>query len=328
MTARESNPRRAVFLMGPTASGKTELAMDLASRGPFRLVSVDSAMIYRGMDIGTAKPSAAERKRVPQRLIDIRDPSEAYSAADFRTDALVVGEEILAEGEVPLFVGGTMLYFRVLRDGIADMPSGEPEMRMQIKREARARGWSAIHERLRELDPDAAARIHPNDPQRLQRALEVALSTGKPISQWWRDHRQAGIEALLDCSLLQLVIAPNERAALHGRIEERFRRMLDRGLVEEVERLRSRGDLDPSLPAMKAVGYRQVWRYLEGEVDHDAMREEAVAATRQLAKRQLTWLRRWEGAYWLDSEHPALLERALKILGSVAIVARQPPTEA
>lgn len=293
--------------MGPTASGKTRLAMELASRGACQLVSVDSAMIYRGMDIGTAKPSIEERARIPHRLIDLRDPAEPYSAAEFRADALAAGTEILALGQVPVFVGGTMLYYRVLRDGIAAMPSRNDELRAQLAREAESVGWQALHARLAEIDPAAAKRIHPNDPQRLQRALEVALISGKPLSQWWQEGTGGGIESVLGCRLIQLVIAPQSRANLHSRIERRLDRMLDAGFLEEVRALRRRGDLDASLPSMKAVGYRQLWRHLDGAIDFDTMREQALAATRQLAKRQLTWLRSWRGAHWLDSDDPKRL---------------------
>lgn len=293
--------------MGPTASGKTRLAMELASRGACQLVSVDSAMIYRGMDIGTAKPSIEERARIPHRLIDLRDPAEPYSAAEFRADALAAGTEILALGQVPVFVGGTMLYYRVLRDGIAAMPSRNDELRAQLAREAESVGWQTLHARLAEIDPAAAKRIHPNDPQRLQRALEVALISGKPLSQWWQEGTGGGIESVLGCRLIQLVIAPQSRANLHSRIERRLDRMLDAGFLEEVRALRRRGDLDASLPSMKAVGYRQLWRHLDGAIDFDTMREQALAATRQLAKRQLTWLRSWRGAHWLDSDDPKRL---------------------
>ncbi len=264
-------------------------------------------MIYRGMDIGTAKPSIEERARIPHRLIDLRDPAEPYSAAEFRADALAAGTEILALGQVPVFVGGTMLYYRVLRDGIAAMPSRNDELRAQLAREAESVGWQALHARLAEIDPAAAKRIHPNDPQRLQRALEVALISGKPLSQWWQEGTGGGIESVLGCRLIQLVIAPQSRANLHSRIERRLDRMLDAGFLEEVRALRRRGDLDASLPSMKAVGYRQLWRHLDGAIDFDTMREQALAATRQLAKRQLTWLRSWRGAHWLDSDDPKRL---------------------
>ena len=319
--------------MGPTASGKTRLAMELASRGACQLVSVDSAMIYRGMDIGTAKPSIEERARIPHRLIDLRDPAEPYSAAEFRADALAAGAEILALGQVPVFVGGTMLYYRVLRDGIAEMPSRNDELRAQLAREAESVGWRALHARLSEIDPAAAQRIHPNDPQRLQRALEVALISGKPLSQWWLEGTGGGIESVLGCRLIQLVIAPESRSDLHSRIERRLNRMLDAGFLEEVRALRQRGDLDASLPSMKAVGYRQLWRHLDGAIDFDTMREQALAATRRLAKRQLTWLRSWPGVHRLDSDDPKLVahaihrvEATLKNRGAVAIVAEQPPT--
>ncbi|MEE9253885.1 MAG: tRNA (adenosine(37)-N6)-dimethylallyltransferase MiaA [Pseudomonadales bacterium] len=313
--------------MGPTASGKTGLAMELAARGPYELVSVDSAMIYRGMDIGTAKPSREERARIAHRLIDIRDPAEPYSAGDFREDAIAAGDEILSRGSVPLYVGGTMLYFRVLRDGIAELPASNVALRGGLAREAEELGWGALHARLASLDPAAAKRIHPNDPQRLQRALEVVLATGKPLSAWWREQAVQGIASVLDCALVQLAIVPQDRTLLHERIERRFLEMLEEGFLEEVRKLRERGNLDPALPAMKAVGYRQLWRHLDGEIDFDTMCHQALAATRQLAKRQLTWLRGWTGVHSLDGEDPGLVEAALKILGAVAIVPKQPPTE-
>lgn len=319
--------RRAIFLMGPTASGKTRLAMELAERGPYELVSVDSVMVYRGMDIGTDKPTPEERARIPHRLIDIRDPAESYSAAEFRHDAIAAGEEILSRGSIPVYVGGTMLYFRVLRDGIAELPSGNEELRAQLRGEAETWGWGALHARLAELDPPAAQRIHPNDPQRLQRALEVVLATGKPMSTWWQERSTEGLASMLDCDLVQLAIAPGERRRLHERIERRFMRMLEAGFLEEVRRLQARGDLDASLPALKAVGYRQLWRHIEGEIGFDTMCRQALAASRQLAKRQLTWLRAWSGVHWLDGEGAELPEAVLKILGAVAIVPRQPPTD-
>ncbi len=269
--------------------------MALCDHYPFEIVSVDSAQVYRGMDIGAAKPTAAEQARVPHHLIDIRDPADAYSAAQFRVDALRVMGEITARGRIPLLVGGTMLYFKVLREGLAPMPPADPELRRAIEVEAAESGWPALHAELARLDPEAAARIHPNHSQRIQRALEVCRLTGAPFSALQRETESDG----LSHRLLQLAIAPAERAVLHERIEQRFRQMLAEGFMAEVERLYRRGDLHPDLPSIRAVGYRQVWAVLAGEAPMAELVERGVAATRQLAKRQLTWLRQWPDLYWL-----------------------------
>jgi tRNA dimethylallyltransferase len=286
-----------VFLMGPTCAGKTALAVELVQQLPLAIVSVDSAMVYRGMDIGTAKPDAPTLARAPHRLIDIRDPAQSYSAAEFRTDALAVIAEIHAAGRVPLLVGGTGLYFRAFERGLSPMPPADPGVRADLQAQAAEHGWPALHARLAGLDPEAAARIHPNDPQRIQRALEVHALTGLSLSEWWR--RQAGEAS--GHAIHKLVLCPAERGELHQRAERRFTDMLQAGFLDEVERLRTRGDLDPALPSMRVVGYRQAWCHLEGALDRAAMVHAAVTATRQLAKRQLTWLRREEGAVWLDS---------------------------
>ncbi len=285
-----------VLLMGPTASGKTELALTLAERLPLEIVSVDSALVYRGLDIGTAKPSAEARARVPHHLIDVAEPDEHYSAGRFCADALACIEAIHERGRIPLLTGGTMLYFRVLLDGIAPMPPADPDVRRQLEAETATGGLAAMHAELARVDPAAAARIHAHDPQRVQRALEVWRLTGRPISEWQADRQP------LAAPTLQLCVAPGDRQRLHDRIERRFHAMLQAGLVEEVERLRARPGMDADLPSMRAVGYRQVWQYLAGEVDHAGMVERAVVATRQLAKRQFTWLRRFEGAHWFDSD--------------------------
>lgn len=285
-----------VLLMGPTASGKTELALALAERLPLEIVSVDSALVYRGLDIGTAKPSAAERGRVPHHLIDIAEPEENYSAGRFRADALACIEAIHARGSIPLLAGGTMLYFRVLLDGIAPMPPADPGLRRELEAETEARGLAALHAELSRVDAAAAARIHAHDPQRIQRALEVWRLTGRPISEWQADRQP------LAAPTLQLCVAPGDRQRLHDRIERRFHTMLAAGLVDEVERLRARPGMHADLPSMRAVGYRQVWQYLAGDIDNGSMIERAVVATRQLAKRQFTWLRRFEAAHWFDSE--------------------------
>ena len=299
----------ALLLMGPTASGKTQLAIDLVERGPFEIISVDSGMVYRGMDIGTAKPDAATLARAPHRLIDIRDPAQAYSAAEFRHDALAAMAAISAAGRIPLLVGGTMLYFRVLLEGLAPMPEADPELRARLEAEAATLGWPALHARLAEVDPVTAARLAPNDAQRLQRALEVFELTGKPLSQWHAEQPPAESPPY---RFLQLALAPPERAVLHGRIERRFDEMLEAGLVAEVARLKARPDLHAGLPAMKAVGYAQVWDYLEGACDAAEMRLRGIYATRQLAKRQHTWLRRFQEAAWYDGAQAGLAGMLLK----------------
>lgn len=305
----------AVLLMGPTASGKTELAVELVERLPLEIVSVDSAMVYRGMDIGTAKPDAATRLRAPHRLIDILDPLEAYSAARFYRDALREMAAIRAAGRVPLLVGGTMLYFRALVHGLSTLPAADPAVRTRLEAEAREGGWQALHQRLAAVDPEAAARIHRNDPQRLQRALEVYELTGRPLSAHWA----AGGWGGAPYNWLPLVVAPGERAALRERIARRFLAMLEAGFLDEVETLRRRGDLHPGLPSMRSVGYRQAWAHLAGELDRETMVERAITATRQLAKRQLTWLRRETAAEWIQAESPRCVEKVLKILEEASI---------
>jgi tRNA dimethylallyltransferase len=287
---------RAIFLMGPTASGKTDLAIELHRRFAVDIISVDSALVYRGMDIGTAKPDADTLARAPHALIDIRDPAESYSAAEFREDALAAMADSVQRGRVPLLAGGTMLYFRALARGLATLPSASPEVRARLETEAREHGWQALHERLAEQDPEAARRIHPNDPQRIQRALEVIELTGRPISDLQREQE----DQQLGYRVLRVVACPQPRARLHARIELRFQRMLEQGFLREMETLRSRGDLHADLPSMRCVGYRQAWSFLEGEISHAEMCRKAVVATRQLAKRQLTWLRQETGALWYD----------------------------
>ncbi len=296
MTQQKPN---AIFLMGPTASGKTALAIELRQRLPVDIISVDSALIYRGMDIGTAKPSAEELRLAPHRLIDILDPSQPYSAADFRRDALAAMAEITAEGRIPLLVGGTMLYFKALLEGLSPLPSADAEVRAKIEEIAQNDGWEAIHQRLKQVDPVAAARIHPNDPQRLSRALEVYLISGQSLTELTQT---AGEE--LPYNVFQFAIAPQDRKILHSRIEKRFHQMLNSAFEDEVRSLYDRGDLHVDLPAIRCVGYRQMWSYLAGEIDYDEMVFRGVCATRQLAKRQITWLRSWENVHWLDSEHP------------------------
>lgn len=285
-----------VFLMGPTASGKTDLALELCRRLPMEVISVDSAMVYRGMDIGTAKPSKELLDEVPHRLINICDPAECYSAARFAEDARREIESIHIAGGVPLLVGGTGLYFRALEQGLSEMPAADPEIRLRIETEAREKGWVAMHDKLAAVDPAAADRIHPNDPQRLQRALEVYELTGRAISEFHDLPSQS-----LEHPVIKIIVAPKDRQVLHDRISSRFENMLQEGLVEEVQTLYEREDLGPDLPAMRLVGYRQVWEYLAGTLDYEQMKAHAIAATRQLAKRQLTWLRREENATWFDS---------------------------
>lgn len=290
--------------MGPTASGKTDLAIGLRQHLPVELVSVDSTLVYRGMDIGTAKPSAAEQAAAPHRLIDIRDPAEPYSAAEFVVDAEREIAAIHALGKIPLLVGGTMLYFKALLEGLAPMPAADPAVRERIERDAREHGWLHVHRQLAEVDPAMATEIHPNHSQRLSRALEVYLSSGQTMSQL-REQQQRDSGPAFDqrFELTQLVIAPRDRSLLHRRIEQRFNAMIKAGLVAEVEALHRRGDLHSELPAIRAVGYRQVWDYLEGRLDYEQMIERAVIATRQLAKRQFTWLRGWQGANWVFNQN-------------------------
>jgi tRNA dimethylallyltransferase len=288
------------MLMGPTGSGKSALAMRLAESLPLEIVSVDSALVYRGMDIGTAKPSVADRARVAHHLIDIRDPAESYSAGEFARDALQAMQGIWQRGHQPLLVGGTMLYFHALSSGIADLPQADPDVRAQIDARASTQGWAAVHRELERVDPQAAARIHANDPQRIQRALEVYQLTGKTISQLQFKRESA----LLDVDVAEIIVAPLERRDLHTRIAVRFADMLAAGLLAEVRRLFERGDLGPEHPSMRAVGYRQLWRHLGGLCALNEATDQAIAATRQLAKRQLTWLRRRDRAKWFDSMHP------------------------
>ena len=304
------NQPLAVFLMGPTASGKTAVAVELVQRLPLEIISVDSALVYRGMDIGTAKPDAATLALAPHRLIDIRDPGEAYSAAQFRADALREMELICASGNTPLLVGGTMLYFRALEQGLSDLPGADPEVRAQLDARAAEIGWAAMHQRLAEVDAQSAARIHPNDPQRIQRALEVYELTGVALSELCR----RGSETTPNYRFLKIVLAPPEREALHRRIEARFRAMLDQGFLDEVQRLQERGDLDSQLPALRAVGYRQAWMYLRGELSADEWVERALIATRQYAKRQLTWLRAEADAYWVDPQGADAVARVAALI--------------
>jgi tRNA dimethylallyltransferase len=309
----------AIFLMGPTAAGKTGLAVELHQRFPLDVISVDSAMVYRGMDIGTAKPDAATLARAPHRLIDIREPFEPYSAAEFREDALREMAAITSAGRIPLLVGGTMLYFRALSQGLAQLPKASPEVRKRLEAQAQIMGWAGLHQQLAQLDPAAAERIHPNDPQRIQRALEVIEVSGRKMSELQSEHRLLE-EEQCGYRILRLIVCPSERLTLHRNIEKRFQNMLEQGFIDEVRELRGRGDLTAELPAMRCVGYRQVWNYLEDELDQQLMIRKAVAATRQLAKRQLTWLRQQPAALWydlaLDSAHKSVFRDVAKFIES------------
>ncbi|SDU26167.1 tRNA dimethylallyltransferase [Pseudomonas pohangensis] len=309
----------AIFLMGPTAAGKTDLALELARQLPCELISVDSALVYRGMDIGTAKPDRQTLEAFPHRLIDIRDPLDSYSAADFRADALQAMAEISARGRIPLLVGGTMLYFKALEEGLADMPAADPAVRAELEALANSAGLQVLHEQLAAIDPQSAARIHPNDPQRLIRALEVYRVSGMSMSRH-RELQKLGLAAGLPYRIARLAIAPLQRQLLHERIALRFKHMLQQGFVAEVEQLYKRGDLHAGLPSMRSVGYRQAWAYLEGDLTLDELEQRGIIATRQLAKRQFTWLRSWEQVHWLDSLASDNLPRALKYLNSATIL--------
>lgn len=287
----------AICLMGPTASGKTDLAMALADILPVEIISVDSALIYKGMDIGTAKPSRKELAQYPHHLIDIKDPAQNYSAAEFREDALALMHDITARGKIPLLVGGTMLYFKVLQQGISLLPEADSSIRKVIDRDAEIHGWEYVHKQLSEVDPEAAARIHPNDPQRIQRALEVYRISGKSLTALHKA-QEAEQPAF---NFQQFAVMPSERKVLHERIALRFDKMLEQGFLNEVRALFARDDLHLNLPAIRSVGYRQAWLYLQGEYTQEQMREKAIVATRQLAKRQITWLRSWQGLTWLDT---------------------------
>lgn len=310
----------AIALMGPTASGKTDLAIALTEILDVEIISVDSAMVYRGMDIGTAKPGVEELARAPHRLIDIRDPSQPYSAANFCLDARREMEDICRKGKTPLLVGGTMLYFKALLEGLSDLPPANEQVRAKIEADARQYGWRHIHNELKKVDPVSARRIHPNHSQRLSRALEVFLVAGVPMSEL---HARSGAGLLEQYHWIQIAIAPRNREILHQRITVRFDKMLEAGLIDEVRRLYGRGDLQPDLPAIRSVGYRQVWDYLAGVISCDELRVRGVVATRQLAKRQLTWLRTWPSLNWLYTQHESgenltpkeIVNEALSFLG-------------
>ncbi|WP_194439685.1 tRNA (adenosine(37)-N6)-dimethylallyltransferase MiaA [Vibrio fluminensis] len=298
----------ALFLMGPTASGKTDLAIRLRQKYPVEIISVDSALIYKGMDIGTAKPDADELALAPHRLIDILDPTESYSAADFRRDAIHEMNQIVAQGKIPLLVGGTMLYYKALLEGLSPLPAANPEIRKQIEQEALTHGWHVLHDQLRDIDPVSAERIHQNDPQRLSRALEVYRISGKTLTELTKTKGES-----LPFNVKQFAIAPKDRAELHRRIELRFEKMMAAGFEQEMRELYAREDLHPDLPSIRCVGYRQMWDYLDGNCTIDEAVFRGVCATRQLAKRQITWLRSWDNLTWLDSEN---IEQALETVSN------------
>jgi tRNA dimethylallyltransferase len=291
---------KVLFLMGPTASGKTDLAMSLRQVLPVELISVDSALVYKGLDIGSAKPSALELQQAPHRMLDIRDPADPYSVAEFYADALQHIDEIHSMNRIPLFVGGTMMYFKTLLEGLANMPAANPSIRAVIEADAKKYGWQFVHQQLAQVDPALAAEIHPNHSQRISRALEVFRVSGKTMSQLRAQQTQQELTKKFD--VCQVAIAPRQRSVLHARIALRFKKMLEDGFIDEVIALHNRGDLHVDLPAIRAVGYRQVWDYLNGQLSYDDMLDKGIIATRQLAKRQLTWLRGWPELNWLYTD--------------------------
>ncbi|CAM4392400.1 tRNA (adenosine(37)-N6)-dimethylallyltransferase MiaA [Pseudoalteromonas flavipulchra] len=303
------NKLPVITLMGPTAAGKTALAIELCQALNTEIISVDSALVYKGMDIGTAKPSAQEQAQAPHHLIDIIDPAQSYSVAEFRADAIKLIDDFHQRGKVPILVGGTMMYFKGLIEGLSPLPEADAEIRAALEREAEQKGWPALHQQLKEIDPEAAAKISENDSQRINRALEVYRISGKTMTQLQQSKQDA-----LPYQFHQFAIAPNDRKVLHERIEKRFKIMLDGGFKNEVLALYQRKDLHPDLPSIRCVGYRQMWEYLAGECDYNEMVFKGVAATRQLAKRQLTWLRGWQDVTWLDTDSQENLQRVLTSL--------------
>lgn len=302
-----------ITIYGPTAAGKTALSLGLCEKLDCEIISVDSALIYRGMDIGTAKPTPKEQAKVPHHLIDICDPSETYSAADFQRDALRLIEDIQARGKVPLLVGGTMLYFKALLEGLSQLPESDASVRQKLTQEMEASGLAALHGRLKTVDPVSAERIHPNDPQRTLRALEVYEVSGKTLTELTKERF-----GQLNKPVYQFAIAPKERSVLHQRIEQRFDKMLSEPFEDEVRKLFERGDLHEDLPSIRSVGYRQMWQYLNGELSYEEMRERGIIATRQLAKRQLTWLNGWPGVTWLETDDPQMNDKVEAALAQPA----------
>lgn len=300
MPQEKSNKPLAIFLMGPTAAGKTDLAMSLVQQKSCDIISVDSAMVYKGLDIGSAKPSVEELEQAPHRLIDICDPVEPYSAARFRDDALREMSDIVAQGRTPLLAGGTMLYYKTLLEGMNNLPDSDPEIRQRLQQDLEQYGLASMHERLSAIDPVSASRINPNDPQRTLRALEVYHISGKPLSQLHAEQKQEEFPY----RVLQIALIPSQRSILHERIEKRFHLMMKQGFLKEVTALHERGDLNADLPAIRSVGYRQIWQYLEGELSLGEAIERGIIATRQLAKRQYTWLRSWDNLHQLQSDQP------------------------
>lgn len=303
---------KILCILGPTASGKTDLAIQLAQQLPCDLISVDSAMVYTGMDIGTAKPDVDTLKAYPHALIDICDPSIPYSAAQFRHDALQAIEKSIARQRLPVLVGGSMLYHRVLQQGIAELPAADDTIRAELQKKAEDQGWEALHQQLQQIDPISAARIHPNDPQRLLRALEVHAISGKSLSDHWQEQQTNALPYSFINIGLQI-----DRALLRQRIAERFHQMLQHGFIDEVRLLHTRTDMHANLPSMKSVGYQQAWQYLEGQISHVEMTEHAINATRQFAKRQVTWLRRWPEIKWVDASNQAVVNEIIALIASI-----------
>jgi tRNA dimethylallyltransferase len=312
---QKNNPP-ALFLMGPTASGKTALSVQLAQALNGEIISVDSALVFKGMDIGTAKPALEERGGIPHHLIDILDPAESFSAGRFKTQALALMADITRRNKIPILVGGTMLYFNALNSGLALLPEANPVIRNQLDQDLAQFGKDTMHQRLAKIDPEAAARIHPNDPQRVQRALEVYEISGQPLTSFF----QKAQTQYLPYKRIKLIVAPQDRSILHDIIDRRFRQMLEQGLIDEVEALFKRGDLTENMPSIRAVGYRQVWSYLQGEYDFKTMTEKGIIATRQLAKRQFTWLRRETDATSFQTGQPDLLQKVLAMFETTGAI--------
>lgn len=306
--APQADAPTAIFIMGPTASGKTELAVECVKQLPCDIISVDSALVYREMDIGTAKPDAETLKLAPHRLINLIDPAQSYSAAQFRDDALREMADIVSQGRIPLLVGGTMLYFKALQEGLSILPSASPEVREKLETMGRELGWGAMHQWLVEVDPISAQRIHPNDPQRIQRALEVYEITGKTLTEFWQQQHVQN----LPYNRIKIALVPEDRELLRQRISQRFHKMLELGFIDEVNKLKSRGDLNLDMPSMRCVGYRQAWEYLENKTNFDEMVEKGIIATRQLAKRQMTWLRKEQMGNFFDikpGNYPEIMKK-------------------